>query len=224
MDRNHQLDAPDNEALSRIDQVGDHSSLSTLYRKSKNDWTGELVSEDERERRRQTKYDTISFGIRKQFHTVGFLITLPIVAMSIIIAAAFALVTDDNVGIMVIPAIFVFLFWVMGTYFGYRKVYGIFYNNALQATPYIIILLLFLGLLTPIIHSLTAGFHDQNAFVATALVAGIELLIGIIISYPLLLIWTTPKLSGNVKMTIICAPVVMLIGVNLLLLTSILTI
>ena len=218
MDRNHKLDAPDNEALSSIDQVGDHSNLSTLYRKAKNDWTGELVSEGERERRRQTKYDTISFGIRKEFFGVGFLIALPVALMSVMVAVILSIVTEANVGIMVIPTMFAFLFWVMAAYFTYRAVYRMFYSNALQATPFIIILLMYLGLLATILHIATAGIHAQNPLTATLVITGIELILSMVIALPLLIIWTTPKLSANAKLMIICTPIAVLIGVNLFLL------
>ena len=220
MDSSHKLDAPDNDSLSRIDQVGDHSDLSTLYRKAKNDWTGELVSDSERDRRRQEKFDTISFGIRKEFATISLLITAPLIISSIIATVAFTFVDEKNRPILGIPTIFLFLFWVIGTFFAYKKVYALFYNNALQATPFICVLLTYLGLFATILHILTAGIHNQNPLYSTIIVSGLELLLGIAISLPLLLLWTTPKLSGNLKLAIIVAPIIALIGVNIYLIVT----
>ena len=138
MDRNHQLDAPDNEELKHIEQLSDHSDLSALYRKAKDQWDGELVSDTERERRRQHKHDTIAFGVRKKFITIGFIIPLPLLLVWIIVSVILSMVTEDNAPMFVIPMMFTFLLWGLVSYFSYRKVYAIFYNNTLQAGPFVI--------------------------------------------------------------------------------------
>ena len=220
MDSNHKLDAPDNESLSGIDQVGDHSGLSTIYRRAKDGWSGELVTDTERERRRQEKFDKISFGIRKQFVAVALLIPYPFVLGTILLAAAFTFVTEQNAGTLAIPAIFVFLFWIITSVMSYKKLFAMFYANALQAGPFIITLLVVLGLFATIIHVLTAAIHEQQGLFSSVIVGVSELLISLVITLPLLILWTTPRLSGNARVGIIGIFVLILGGVNAYLLLS----
>lgn len=215
MDRNHRLDAPDNEALKNIEQVADHSELSTLYRKAKDQWDGELVSDEERETRRKNKYDTISFGIREKFLLIGFLIPLPFAMALLVASIVLTLVTEDNASLFVIPMIFTVLFWVICSFFAYKKVAALFYGNALNAVPFITILLLLLALSIPTIYELTRPIHSGVLFTSSLTVIGIGFIWSIILTIPLLRIWSTPRLSGNAKFGLITLIAVVLLGAAL---------
>lgn len=203
MDHNHRLEAPDNEALKDIEQVADHSDLSTLYRKAKDQWDGELLTDQEREKRRQNKYDTISFGIRKKFLLIGFLIPLPFFLAWLIGSVALNFVTDDNVSMMAIPAIFVFLAWAMLSFFSYKRLFVLFYDNALNAGLFITVLLTLLGLSAVSIFKLSDSIHQAQVFESALTVTGFGFVWSVILTIPLLYLWSTPRLSGNAKLGVI---------------------
>lgn len=212
MDRSHRLDAPDNEALKNIEQVSDHSELSTIYPHAHNQWSGELVTETERDRRHQKTQDTISFGIRKEFAIIGVLIPLPVVFLALLVSAAFLMITEENAALFVIPGIFIFLILAVSIFFIYKKVFKIFYTNALQAGPFIIALLAMLTASASIIYTLTTPIHTENGLISTVVVSLFVLIWSIILCFGLLRIWTTPKLKGNTKAGIIGIMTLGLIG------------
>lgn len=212
MDRRHQLDAPDNEELKYIEQVADHSELSTIYRKAKNQWEGELISDTERDRRRQNKYDTIAFGVRKRFISIGFIIPLPLLLAWLIVSVILSMVTEQNAPMFVIPMMFTFLIWGLVSYFAYRKVYAIFYNNTLQAGPFVVTLLTLLIASIPLLYDLTASIHAEKLIITAAVVSVVMILWSILLTLPLLRLWSTPTISGNGKLAIISALAVVLIG------------
>ena len=215
MDTNHQLDAPNNEDLGNIEQVADHSGLTTLYPHAKAQWDGEILSEEERERRRKYKEDTVSFGIRKHFVTIGFLAPLPLIIASVVVTGVFTMITDDNVRMFVIPMIVVFLLWVMFTIGTYKKLTKLFYTNAVQAGPFLFTLLLLLGMSLPMIFTGTLLFQNEQPLISASLIGGVEIIWSIILTLPLIYIWTTPKLRGNSKFALITAIALTLLGVAL---------
>ena len=216
MDRKHQLDAPDNDILKNIEQVSDHSELSTLYRKARDQWDGELVSDDEREKRRQNKNDTISFGIRKKALLIGILIPLPLMLAWLIAAALLTYITDENAPIFVIPMIFIFLIWGLISFFTYKKVFALFYMNALQAGPFIITIFTFIGFSIPIIFAITEPLHIGLGFMAALLVNAVVVVWSVLLTFPLLYLWTTPRLSGGFKLSLISLIGIALLGTTLM--------
>ncbi len=217
MDRKHKLDAPNNESLKHIEQFGDRSELSTLYPRRGKQWDGDLVSPEERDRRRQKKDETLSFGIRKQFWLVGLLTPLPLVILSLFIGVIFAIATEDNIPQLVIPGMFLFFIWMMLLYGIMRKTNEVFYRHSLRAIPYIVTLVILLALSVQSIYLLTIPLHSEQLVASLALVGAIELGWSILISYGLIFLWTTPRLSGNTKMSLIAVFAAALLGVSVLL-------
>lgn len=215
MDRRHQLDAPDNEELKDIEQIADHSNLSSMYRKAKDQWDGELVSETERDQRLQKKYDTIAFGVRKRFMAIGFIIPLPLLLAWLIVSVILSMVTEENAPMFVIPMMFTFMLWGLLSYFAYRKVYAIFYNNTLQAGPFVVTLLTLLIASIPLIYDLTASIHDEKLIITAGVVGVVMVLWSILLTLPLLRLWSTPTITANGKLVIIVALAFVLIGLAL---------
>lgn len=218
MNPNHRLDAPDENELKNIEQVNDRSDLTTLYRQAKNPWDGELVSQDERERRRIAKEETLSFGIRKQFLTVGLLSPLPFVMAFLVIVLILLITTEMNVPMLVVPGIFVFLIWAGLSFYIFRKIFALFYANALQAGPFLVVLFAMLAPSAYILYIVSAPLHSYTPMTASIITSSFTLLWSAILSYFLLLIWTTPKLNGNVKFGLVCITALLLLGGAVLLL------
>lgn len=209
MDSGHKLDAPNNEDLQLIEQVGDHSDLSTIYPHANNQWTGDVVSLDERDRRQQQKIDTASFGVRSEFAIIGALLPFPIIAAFVPVAATLPLMNDDNVAYFVIPGIFAFFIWAGLTFASYRKVHRVFYKNTLQTLPFSLFHLSVLALSIPACYLITLPVHEGRLLQATVLVSLVELLWSILLCLVMLRLWTTPLLSGGAKLGII-----MIIGLS----------
>lgn len=202
MDSSHKLDAPSNDELKNIEQIADHSDLSTLYNKAKG-FEGELISDQERQHRQETKYDTIAFGIRKKFLLVGFLIPLPIILATVILAVFLPSVDKDNVTMLAVPAIFLFIFWAVISFVSVKKVFKLFYSNALQAGPFYVALLSLLTISAYIIYNLTIPIHNYSPFMSTLLVSGIAVVWSVVLAFFLLRIWTTPAINGNYKILLL---------------------
>lgn len=215
MDSSHKLDAPNNDELQDIEQVADHSELSSIYPKAHDQWTGDLVSDDERERRRQKKEDTISFGIRAHFLSIGLLIPLPLIIAALIVAAALTYINEDNVRMAVIPGMFVFFAWLGITYVSYKKIHGLFYINALQAAPYAVILLALLGIIAFMLYHVLDGLHGHQLLAAIAMVSALGIIISIAMSALLLRLWTTPAVSGNAKVLVLGTFALVLLGTGI---------
>lgn len=217
MDGKHKLDAPNNESLKHIEQLGDHSELSTIYPRRGKQWDGDIVSAEERNRRRQKSAETLSFGIRRQFWLVGLLTPLPLVILSLFLGVIFAIATEDNLPQLVIPSMLLFFVWMLLLYGIMRKTIEVFYRHSLRAIPYIVTLVIFLALSVQSIYLLSAPIHGGQLVSSVAIVGAIELAWSVIMSYGLIFLWTTPQLSGNAKMAIITIFAAILLGVSILL-------
>lgn len=199
MDRSHKLDAPNNDELKDIEQLGNRSDISTLYPHAHDQWTGDLIGDEERNQRRQKKLDTISFGIRNHFVTIGLLILLPFIIALLAATLGVLFIDDDTVTMFVIPAIFVFLGWSILTYIIAKKIHTLFYMNAVRTAPYIVTVLLLLAVSVPAFYQLTLELHQERLLLALVYVSALVTVWSVILNFILLRIWTTPVLSGNVK-------------------------
>lgn len=215
MDSRHKLEAPNNDTLKGIEQLDDRSELAAAYASGKDQWSGELVSESEREARRQHKLDTISFGIRKEFVLIGFLFPLPFILAAIISVAALTFIDEDNVALFVVPAIILFFTWAALTYFSYKKLYTVFYMNAIQTAPYAFVLLSILGFVTFAAYRMITLFHDMPVLGMTGVLSTLVILASILCNFFLLRLWTTPVISSGIKLLIIVSIGVALLGVSI---------
>lgn len=207
MDENHRLNAPDNDSLSQVEQLQDRSELSSIYPHAGKQWEGDLISQEERERRRQHKEDMMSFGIRKLWWKIGFLAPLPLVLLCLFLAGSAKGIALTNINLMVIPMIIVFLIWIGVTITIYRRIFSTFYTHALQALPFLAILYVLLALSVEILYILTIPIHQQVPLTAVLLVGTLTLLWSLVLSPLMLVLWTTPRVSGAVKAIIIAASI-----------------
>lgn len=211
MDKNHNLDTPHNEELQNIEQLTGHSELSTMYFRARNEWEGqEILSKEERELKRDREQQEITSSIRKWFVPIGLLIPVPVILLVLLIALASVFLDPDNLRYMLPVAILSVGLWGAVLYFSMRKVYGIFYQHALQATPFILIFMALLGLGGQASFLLVQPLKAEP-LMNVALLSGCALILGVIISGILLTIWTSQRLSGSSKLgAIMCLAVVLI--------------
>lgn len=208
------MDAPDNESLRTIEQVSDHSELSAIYRRPGTQWDGEIVSAEERERRRKHHEETMSFGIRSKFWVVGILAPLPIIIFALLGSAALAYITEKNVSYFIIPGLIVFSLFIAFTISAIRKVFDLFYKNALRAGPFLFVLFTVLLLSIQILYILATPLHHQEILRAITYVGLAELVWSTVICSVLLILWTTPKISGGGKFGIFALLAIALLMAN----------
>lgn len=220
MDERHHLNAPHDDELSKINQLDDHSGLSNLYRKAKDAWEGEIVTKEERERRRTLKGETASFGIRKRFIAVGLLAPLPLALLSLFLAFIFANVTEQNASIMVIPLFILFGVWGILTLIIVSRTFGVFYQYGIRSGPFIVVLLLLLALSLPIAYIAVVPISSQ-LIVVTSLVVAAELTWSIVLCSGLLFLWTTPRLRSVTKVWLVILTAAVLLAASALLILSV---
>ena len=124
MDRSHKLDAPDNDRLKNIEQVEDRSELSALYPDAHNEWTGEVMSEEERASKRDQEQDNITKSIRTKFWIIGTLAPLPVVLAVVIITtlASRLDLSSNNAASIILPGILGAIVWGVISYSSFKKI------------------------------------------------------------------------------------------------------
>lgn len=214
MDRKHKLNAPDNDSLQFIEQVNDHSELSTLYPHAHDQWTGEIMTEEARLKKRDKEHEEITTKIIWKFWLIGVLAPIPIILAAIITVLAFLYINPEQMATFIVPALIALLVWAGASYFAIRRIFLVFYNHALRAGPFLVTLLVMLGLSVQTIYVLTLPLHNQSPIHAVTLISGIILLWSILLSLLLLWIWVTPYLRGNGKFSLLAILAVILIAVS----------
>ena len=200
MDRNHQLKAPDNNELKDIEQVPDRSELSALYFDAHSEWDGkELISDDERQRRRDKHNEAITTSIRPQFATIGLLITTPLILLALIASAGATHVTIEALDFLLPIIVLTIGFWILVSFLSLRRVYAIFYNHALRATPFILVLLSLLGIVAQGLYLLLHSWLPSSLILATLLFGLCLMAASVVLSLITLYIWVAPRLSIEAK-------------------------
>lgn len=207
MDRNHQLDAPNNETLKNIEQLEKRSELSALYFQPKDQRVGELISEEERDSRRTKSLDAITRNIKKRFISIGFLGMLPFSLLAGLVALALffsaLIVKDRNAAVLVVPIMILFLIWVFVTFRLLRFYFSIFYEHALRGSIFLFFQLMIAGAGAHSIFTLVIAPLQLGPITNIIIVSGVGLILSPLVSFILLQVWVSPRISGNIKLSII---------------------
>jgi len=202
MDRDHHLDAPDNESLRTIAQLDDHSELSTIYPHPHSEWDGELISRDEREKKREDERLRISLSLRKWFLAIGLLIPLPFVFVAILITVTAHYTNIKDLGYLLLPLLVGIGFAVFGTYRGFKYGYKIFYTHGIKAGPFITFLLGLLLLSLNALFLLTQPLHTGELGIDTLIISASVFVASVLYSLLLVFIWSSPRLSSARKIAL----------------------
>lgn len=200
MDKNHRMDAPDNDALRTIEQVPDHSELTSLYPHAHTQWEGtELMSPEEREQKRTREQLNINLSIRRWFFIVGLLIPVPFLLATVMSAVGVTYVTEQNIGFALVPIILALGLWFLFSRLAFKKVADVFYGHSIGAVPYLVahIGLLALGLQATYVAA--SSFFGSSLIYNTLLTSALVMTMSIFLSGVLLVIWTSPLLSSRLK-------------------------
>ena len=213
MENKHRLDAPDNEALADIEQLTDRSELSTLYFTARKEWEGkEIVSEQERAAIHRKEQRNVTLTIRKLFAAIAILVPTPVILLVILVTVAGAFLTMKNALSFYMLVIAAIITWATVSYLAIRRVYAIFYNHALNATPFIVIFVALLGISAQAAFLFTRPLHGESHLLNTLIVCAGVYAASIPIAGILLYIWTSFRLSSSAKTGYIAALAISVVG------------
>ncbi len=217
MDSKHRLEAPNNDSLKDIEQIGDRSGSAAVYPHAKNDWEGvDLMSGEARMKKQEDDKRRINLTIRRWFPVIGFLIPVPAVLGAAIIALAAEFLDPKSAALFLLPVFFAVFLWGFLSYHSLKAVHTIFYNHSIKLLPYLIahiglLLIAFRGLF---MYSQT--FHNGWAIGDVLIVDGVIILASMILSGILLFIWTTRRITSGWKFALLAFLAVAIAGIQLL--------
>ena len=204
MEKDHHLDAPDNENLQHIEQLPDRSGLSTMYPGGHNDWEGkELLSYDERESRRDEAQLRISTSIRRWFWAIGILVPLPFILASALVGYASGNFDSDNIAFLFVPAAIAIAATGYITYRSFRFLHSVFYKHAMRAMPFVITLTVLVGLSVYGLLLATQNLHTGVLVQDILVIGSATILTSMMYSGILLLVWTSQTLNSLAKVGVI---------------------
>jgi len=213
MDKDHRLETPNDEELSAIQQLGNRSELTTLYPHAHKEWEGsDLMSSDERAKKRDREQLHISLSIRKWFPVIGLLVPTPAILIAFMAIIASRYLRPDDMGILLLPviAIAALILWV--SFRCIQQAYAIFYNHAIKATPFLAVLVIYLLLSLFSLFIVTQPLHTGDFLIDGLVISAAVWTTSIIFSGILVAIWSSRRLGARAKLWIIAAIAIVLIA------------
>ncbi len=218
MDKNHEIDAPNNDSLRSVEQLEDHSALSSLYPHKNTDWTGDLVSAEDRATKRDQATLHITTSIRRSSVAIGILAPLPFLLAGLIIATLQVYgmgrsTKPEDTSFYAIVTILGGMIWLALSLYILHKIGEIFYKHALRATPFVLVLLALLSASIQALYVFTLPIHQAQPLMAVGIVGGATLVWSVFLCSALLWLWTAPQLAAHTKFTVIAGLAIVLIAV-----------
>lgn len=203
MEHRPSINGPSDPTLGGITQLESHSDISTLYPTAKAQWDGEIMTPEARNAKKKAEREAVIMSIRGKFLAIGLLLPLPFFVAATIIAIIFSVTNENNAELMVIPGIAGFILWLSITFATVRALFRIFYQHALKAGPFIVLMLSLLGISIQGLYLVSFPFHQVDPL-KSVLAVGIGMFIlSIMLSFIVLRVWVSPLLKGGAKLVLI---------------------
>lgn len=204
MDSKHRLDAPDNDSLRNIEQVGDRSELASLYPNAHNEWEGtNLLSQQAREEKRANEQLQISLTLRRWFAVIGVLTPLPLILGALLFTVAYTYLRIENLAYLILPVVITVALWGYASYRATKRVHDIFYQHSIVATPFMAALLLMLATSIPALYLALRELYGTSLIYNAVITCLVILAASIAYSGMLVFIWTAQKVSGAYKIGLV---------------------
>jgi len=199
MDRDHRLAAPNNDALSGIEQISDRSELTSIYREPGEQFEGELLSAEARKKVKADELEAITSGLGKHALKIGIYIPLPFVTGLFIITGLF-LSSGMNEILLVFLSFFALSAWLITSYRAYAAIYKTFYKHALRAGTYIVVMLASILMASQAIYwIITETFSSQSLLFSVSLISLLLVAYSLVANFILLGIWGNSRLGSGIK-------------------------
>jgi hypothetical protein len=200
MDSSHKLEAPNNEELKTIEQIEDKSGLTTLYREPGQQFEGEILSAEDRDKSKAEKLEAITSGIGKSALKIGLYIPYPFISGLLLAVIIYTTIDWANALILIALVILSIGAWALTSYFAYAAIFKSFYKHALRAGPFLFVSLISVLLASQAAYGfITHSFATQSLLFNAALISLLIVIYSIIINYILLGIWGNSKLGSGIK-------------------------
>lgn len=203
MDRNHTLEAPNDEQLSGIEQIADRSDLTGIYRAPGEQFEGELLSSEERERVKAEELEAITSGIGKSVLSIGLFVPYPFVSGALLAVGLYWAATLLNAMVFAPLLILTGGFWMITSYKAYASIFKKFYKHALRAGLFLTVMLVSIIMASQAIFGIVMKrFAGQDLIFNVALVSLLTIVYSLVASYILLGIWGNSKLKSAIKVLV----------------------
>lgn len=202
MPEDHYIEPLDHTTTA--ESMPDRSDLTTIYPDPAKPYLGRIVKEEERQQIKQAEQDRVMRRLRRPSLLIGLLTGLPVVG-GMILLNFFATNVDVTDRSTLMPLILLAII-LLGGYVGMtvsivKWLHEIYSKHLLKAWPVTVtVVTSMLLVLKPILaqgSERISGIAGYGASIA-ALLALSTVLVGLLI-----LVWTTPKMSGVVKMVLL---------------------
>jgi hypothetical protein len=203
MDRDHRIDAPNDEELRTIEQIQDRSDLTGIYRKGAQQFEGDILSKEAREQAKAQELEALTSGLGKSALSIGFFIIYPFIGGALLALGLFVLVRYVPAMVLLLLAIAALVFWLISSYKAYEFIFKTFYNHALRAGPFVTVMVVSLIMASQAIYGLVVdNFSGQSIVFNISLISLLLLLYSLITSFILLGIWGNSKLKSGSKVLV----------------------
>jgi hypothetical protein len=203
MDRDHRIDAPNDEELRTIEQIQDRSDLTGIYRKGAQQFEGDILSKEAREKAKAQELEALTSGLGKSALSIGFFIIYPFIGGALLALGLFVLVRYVPAMVLLLLAIAALVFWLISSYKAYEFIFKTFYNHALRAGPFVTVMVVSLIMASQAIYGLVVdNFSGQSIVFNISLISLLLLLYSLIASFILLGIWGNSKLKSGSKVLV----------------------
>lgn len=203
MDRSHKLEAPNNEELKTIDQIEDHSGVSTVYRNPGEQFEGDILSSDEREKVRIERLNAPIKSIWKSSLKIGFYVPYPFVSGLLLATLLNYTVAWANATMFIAFIIIAVGVWMLTSYFAYARIFKIFYKHGLRAGPFLLVMLISTLLASQAIYLFVVErIAGQSLLFNLTILCIFMIVYSIVATTIVLLAWGNTKLNGMYKLLI----------------------
>lgn len=198
MAENHYVDPKDQRIAA--EGVEDHSDLTTFYIEANHEELGPWMQEGERQKALEAERNKIAKGLRTSIVPIGLFLGLPVIFGIILGQIALSGIVkqqDADAMAYVIGMIFAAGITLAITLGLFKWISNTFHNHALRALP---ITLTVLASILFVTQNLFDSMDQKiGGLVGYAIALGSLLILSIFISGITIFMWTTPKVSGLIK-------------------------
>ena len=206
MEQGRQLQAPHEDELEKIEQIKDRSDLTGIYRTGQQQFEGELMSKDTRDKAKAEELEAITSGLGRYAFVIGLLLVYPFIAGALL-ATGLYIATQylmrDNAMVLVFTSIALLAFWLITSYKAYAWIYKKFYTHALRAGPFVTVMLISLIMASQALYGIiTETIGGQSLLRTVVVICSLLLIYSLLGSFVLVGIWGNSKLKSGTKVLV----------------------
>jgi len=203
MDRNHTMEAPNNDELKDIEQISDRSDLTNIYREPGDQYEGELLSKEDRVKAKADELEAITSGLGKHAFKIGLFVPLPFITGLLIGSGLYSYASqleEKDTMFFVFFSVFAIAAWMITSYMAYAAIFKIFYKHALRAGPFLVVMLVSIMMASQAIFWIVSeSYATQSLVFNAALMSLLLLMYSLVANFILVGIWGNSRMQSGIK-------------------------